>query len=214
LLQALPKSASTPWLLSDRRWIQWNPTCECTLDVVQFERLSQKPHRVPQAIDLYCGDFLADFYDDWIFPERERLRKIQSRNLESLIEEHRSNRDFAAGISCAQKLVLHDPWREDIIRTLMSLRYASGDRAGALQEYDSFRQHLRLEMDVEPMPETVSAYESIIRNAPSYLRGSAQTSEKERSREPSATPFLGRDRERRHCTIGGIVPRVDMAALR
>ncbi|MDQ2664151.1 MAG: AAA family ATPase, partial [Candidatus Eremiobacteraeota bacterium] len=190
LQQTLPQEAA--WTIADHRSIQWNAACACEIDIAEFERLSERPETAAEAVNLYAGDLLPDLYDDWILPQRELLRRMQSVNLERLTERYRHDRDFAKAISTAQRLVAHEPWREDTIRTLMSLRYESGDRAGALAEYEAFALRLRRDMDVEPMPETVARYESILRNAPTYRSRTAEHAD-----TPASTPvpFVGREAE-------------------
>ena len=63
---------------------------------------------------------------------------MHSTNLERLTERYASAGDYARAIATTRALLVHDPWREDALRTLLSLRHAAGDRAGALQEYESF----------------------------------------------------------------------------
>ena len=78
----------------------------------------------------------------------------------------------------------------------MALRCESGDRAGALAEYERFAKLLRLELKVQPMPETLTLRETIARgelvepNAPPEL--AAPTSISARS---ATLPFVGRQTE-------------------
>ena len=162
---ALPAAAEQPPIIADNRSIRWNPLYPCTLDVAEFEQLSAAPDGAADATALYLGDLLPTVYDEWILPERERLRAMHSTNLERLTERYASVGDYASAIASTRALLLHDPWREDALRTLLSLRHAAGDRAGALQEYESFAQRLRRDLDVAPMPETVRRYESILQSS-------------------------------------------------
>ena len=82
-------------------------------------------------------------YDDWIIAERERLRAQFLTALEKLLLRARSRREFAAAADCARRILENDPWREDILRQLMSIRYESGDRTGALHEFEGFAERLQ-----------------------------------------------------------------------
>ena len=62
-------------------------------------------------------------------------------------------------------MLAHDPWLEDVLRTLIRLRYEAGDRAGALVEYERFARTLRAELGTDPMAETRAAYEAIAHEA-------------------------------------------------
>jgi DNA-binding SARP family transcriptional activator/energy-coupling factor transporter ATP-binding protein EcfA2 len=194
LQRTLPANPRQPWIVGERGEVQWNPLCDFQLDILDFERLSGEADGNTAAIETYLGDLLADNFDDWLLPERERLRRMQCSNLERLTDSHRRDRDFRKAIASAQALLAHDPWREDTIRLLMSLRHESGDRAGALQEYEAFAQRLRRDMDVDPMPETKARYDSVTRNAAPL----AAVVELEPRRPPStqiALPFVGREGE-------------------
>lgn len=194
LLRTLPAAAHQPWILSERGEVQWNPESDFRLDVLDFELLSGAADGTGAAIDTYLGDLLADNFDDWLLPERERLRRMQCANLERSTDAHRRDLDFRGAILSAQGLLAHDPWREDTIRMLMSLRYESGDRAGALREYEAFAKRLRRDMDVEPMPETQARYTSITRNV--ALPAASDDAEPRRGAAGQfALPFVGREQE-------------------
>ncbi len=198
LQNALPEPPSgRPWVLIEgRSAVRWNPDAACEIDVVEFERLSSSDTSLESADRLYVGDLLADLTDEWILYDRERLRNIALTNLDKLVASARRDGDFARALRYAQRLSAMDPWREDAVRHAMELRFACGDRAGALAEFESFAKRLRSELDADPMPETVACYESIVRNAPVL-----QPSVKERRAAvdsivpKSELPFVGRESE-------------------
>jgi len=193
IASALPAGAEQPPIVADNRSIRWNPLYPCTLDVAEFEQLSADPDGAAGATALYLGDLLPTAYDEWILPERERLRSMHSANLERLAERYASAGDYASAIASTRALLVHDPWREDALRTLLLLRHAAGDRAGALQEYESFVERLRRDLDVAPMPETVRRYESILQSA--AAADGRPASALERATAPATMPFVGRAEE-------------------
>ena len=83
-----------------------------------------------------------------------------------------------------------DPWREDVVRRIVAMRYESGDRAGALSEYAAFAKRLCAELGAEPMSETAAVAERIARGeAP----GEEERKEEERTDAgPAVLPFVGR----------------------
>ncbi|HTA39061.1 MAG TPA: AAA family ATPase, partial [Candidatus Acidoferrales bacterium] len=193
--KALP-SLSVPWLLVDAETVRWNDDADALIDIVDFERLGAEPETQKQAIELYGGDLLEDIYDDWVVTERERLRTRYLAILAESLERHRAQREFGSAIACARRLLATDPWREDTLRSLVAVRYESGDTAGALAEYDAFAKRLRTELSIAPMPETVAVRDSVLRN--DALGGSLDRSSP--APEPATAsapilPFVGRKRE-------------------
>jgi DNA-binding SARP family transcriptional activator len=190
--RALPPAGSEPWIAADARTVGWNPAAPAVVDVDRFRALSSDDERLAEAVELYCGDLLAGFDDEWIVDERDRLRQRNIENLERLIGKHRETRDFASAIRFAQELLRLDPWREDAIRHAIELRAALGDRSGALAEFERFARRLRDDLDVEPMPETIAVYTNIVkRRAPAE-----RAPEEAPDLAPDASgvlPFTGRE---------------------
>jgi predicted ATPase/DNA-binding SARP family transcriptional activator len=167
LRRVLPTATEErPWLLTDNTSIQWNPAADYWCDVAAFEASPATPDGLAAAVQLYTADLLPELYDDWIFLERERLRNGFFAMLNQLIAQQSASGNCVAAIRYAQQILQHDPLREDVLRTLMSLRHESGDRAGALQEYQRFVQRLRQELDIAPMVETSALYDTIARHLP------------------------------------------------
>ncbi len=67
-----------------------------------------------------------------------------------------------AAIACAERLLRHDPLREDTYRALMRLHAACGDRAGALRVYHTCATVLQRELEAEPSAATREAYEQLL----------------------------------------------------
>jgi DNA-binding SARP family transcriptional activator len=196
LKQALPPTLpDRPWLQMEAETIRWNAAADWWLDVAEFEQLAATAETVAEAVLLYTGDLLEDQYDDWIIYQRERLRSLYIASLNQLIQRFWSQRDYSEAIRYASQLLAYDPLREDGARQLMALRYQAGDRAGALKEYETFVQRLESELGVGPMPETIAAYEAILRD--SGLPGPAQATAKPPGLPPQALqlPFVGREVE-------------------
>ncbi len=159
-----PEEEEQPWIQADTATIQWNPAADLWLDVDAFEQAAAA--HPADAAALYSGDLLADLYDDWIIADRERLRILYLDTLALLVRLARRAHDLPAAVQYAQRMLQHDPLREDAVRELMSARHGAGDRAGALQEYQRFEQRIRSELGVAPMLETSALYEAIAKQLP------------------------------------------------
>ncbi len=159
--RALPVVDRARWIDADDETIQWSDAAPAWVDVAEFERLAQSRAGEADAVELYGGELLAGHYDDWIFPFRERCRQTYVSALYSLVHAARRSRDFRRAASYANRLLGDDPFREDVLRQLLSALYESGDGAGSVSAFESFRKRLHEELHVEPMPETVALIERI-----------------------------------------------------
>ncbi len=164
LRRALPAApAQQPWLLVSNETIQWNPAADAWTDIAAFEEAAAQPHRLVDAVAYYGADLLPGLYEDWAIAHRERLRTRLIDCLLQLTHQRHAAHDDPAAIAYAEQLLQHEPLREDVVRHLMSLRRAVGDRTGALHEFQRFAQRLRDALDAQPMLETSALYDAIAR---------------------------------------------------
>jgi len=160
--RAFPPS-NEPWILCDARTIAWAAGAEAWVDVVEFEQLCRDPATVERAIELYGGPFAPQLDHEWASALRDRLARSYSDALELAIKRRGTAGDVAGTLFYVERLLKHDPWREDAVCGLILLRCRLGDRAGALSFYRQFCGRLRDEFGVAPMPETTAYYERIAR---------------------------------------------------
>ena len=193
LQRALPVT-HTPWLLVGASSIAWNSAAPCRLDVAEFEFACASGDTLDMAVDLYAGELLAGWDDEWVVPLRARLGTLAVGALTELVARLRAAGDAPRAIVFAQRLRELDPWRENAVRTLIALRYETGDRAGALTEYDRFVRALDDELGVDPMPETQALYEALVENAPVTLAEVAPAAVAAPNCR-DVMPFVGRDAE-------------------
>jgi DNA-binding SARP family transcriptional activator/tetratricopeptide (TPR) repeat protein len=182
-------------LLADGDSVSLRPNLRLWLDVEEFDRLVADPQRMEEAVELYRGDLVTAIYDEWIFPERERRRNAYLAALMQLVSQARRRRDFVRGIARAQQILAIDPWREDVVRQLMAQRCESGDRAGALAEYERFAQLLRLELKVQPMAETLALRETIARGEATQPDAPFEATVSPLHDRSAILPFVGRHTE-------------------
>lgn len=117
------------------------------------------------ALQLYTGELLEGCYDDWILWERERLQRVYLNSLAYLLHYHKHHRAYEKSLECGHKILLSDPLREEIHREMMQLYLENGQRALAVQQYETCRQILASELNIQPMEETQALYARIISKA-------------------------------------------------
>jgi len=153
-----------------------------------LERPSARPNDsecalLRRALKLYRGDFLASFEDEWIAPERERIRCLYLDGLYALARADALARDWPSVVAVARRLCIAEPLREDAQRLLMRGYAETGNRALALKQYRQLAARLAEELEIDPTDETIALARSL--SGPvSYPR-----SEPERARKV-ATPRI------------------------
>lgn len=148
------------------------------LDVAEFEETlspclrqpaqpkeAQDPCKLQSALELYTGDLLEGFYDDWALRERERLRLLYMKSLAHLMRCYKEHREYEKSLACALQILNHDPLREEIHREVMRLYQESGRRAMAIRQYRSCCQILEKELGVSPMEETRLLHDEILKTS-------------------------------------------------
>lgn len=186
------------WILATDTALQWNRDAPCWIDVDAFQDavIQGTPSALHRAIDLYVADLLVEWEDEWVVAERERLRQLRAVALRRLAEHYRALGRHPTAIALARQLVAHDPLVEPAHRDLISLLYASGDRAGALSAYEQLRELLDDELGVEPMTETQALRAAIVEGRPlSPETGRAVAPASPASHGPSLPALVGRDAE-------------------
>jgi LuxR family transcriptional regulator, maltose regulon positive regulatory protein len=117
-----------------------------------------------EAINLYRGDLLADFYDEWIEPERAVYLNQYLKALAELGNYEMERGRWGEAEEFYQKILSRDNFREEIHCNLMKLYKIMGNRAAIKQQYDSLRRLLKTELHVEPLDATTQLYNNLIKN--------------------------------------------------
>jgi DNA-binding SARP family transcriptional activator len=163
LRRALPGADS---LIEIRpRTLRWHTDAPLWLDVEHFERALAEG-RLEEAVETYAGELLEGRYDEWLAAERERLAALYLEALAGLARQYERQRRWPEAIRCVERLVAHDPLREESYRLLMRLCEAAGDRARAVRAYHVCATTLERELGIEPSAETRARYESLVTAAP------------------------------------------------
>lgn len=155
-------------------WVRLNQNSAVWLDVEVFERAfalvqgragqdldAESKRIVQEGAELYKGDLLEGWYQDWCLYERERLQNMYLVMLDKLICYSEAHRDYESGLLYGSLILRYDRARERTHRQLMHLHYMSGDRTAALRQYERCVAALKDELDVAPDRRTVTLYQQI-----------------------------------------------------
>src|SRR6266704_2591763 len=119
--------------------------------------------QLKRAISLPRGEFLEGFslrdapaFDDWVRFQREYWHLRTSEVFDRLSQLQFEAGELEAAIETVSRWLVLAPLHEDAYRRLMRLHFAAGDRAAALNAFDTCRARLSTDMQTEPTPETVA----------------------------------------------------------
>ena len=185
-----------PVLLTDGDTIRFKTDLPFWIDVEAFETATD----YETAAELYRGDFMAGYYDDWLLLEREQLRERFLGILERLIDGAKARADYATALAHARRLAAEDPLREEAHREVMRLCHLLGRDNEALQQYQACRQVLIDELGAEPAPTTIVLAAEIGAQsdvgAPPHLPVAPRVVSLAVLERPDRVPLVGRKRER------------------
>lgn len=160
--------------------------------------------QLEQATRLVRGPFLAgftlrdsQFFDDWSTQHREYWHRRATQVFDALSALYEQGGEVERASEVVSRWLQFDPLTEEGYRRLMRLRFATGDRVGALRAYSRCRSVLADELQVEPEPATVALATQLRWSAP--LRPVQAQPPQTSPGQPPATllddPFLTRTAE-------------------
>lgn len=205
-LKSKAGDTAVPFLITNRQTIQINPDADYRADVHVFDVLIEQDPE--QAIALYHGDFLTDFFlpdsetfEEWANQQREVYRRQALDAMEMITAVHLQDGQYEEAIQLALRQLEIDNLRESGHRQLMEANARNGHRQVALSHFNTFKQLLEDELAIEPEPETLTLIASIrsgeITTAIPVETESVEpeASLPDHNLPRSLTSFIGRERE-------------------
>jgi len=170
--QSVPINATL--LHVEPEWVDLNSQADLWLDIAVFEQAFAPVKNIEGreldienvkllqcAIELYQGDLLEGWFQDWCIYERERLQNMYLSMLDKLMGYCEAHHEYDTGISYGTRILLFDRAREHTHRRLMRLQYLGGNRTAALRQYQRCVSALDEELSVKPAKSTIALYEQI-----------------------------------------------------
>ncbi|WP_341417258.1 AAA family ATPase [Paenibacillus filicis] len=163
--------------------IRLNPELPVYSDVREFEQAAQGTtvHELCRAEELYRGELLPGFGEEWLIQRRDQLAQTYVTALDKLVFALQHQREYASALFFAQKLLGQDLLMEATYRTLMRLYALNKDMAGVVQTFRKLQGVLYAELGIEPSEETLLLYDGLTKN------GSGMSKDL-----PSKIPLIGR----------------------
>ena len=148
------------------------------------------------CVELYRGDFLAGFFDDWVVVEQDHYRQRYMTALSRLIEATKSAGAYEEALGYARRVTHHDPLSEEAHREVMRLCFLLGRTGDAVEQFRRCRSVLEEDLGADPSPATMELYERIVKQRRAGIRMRQEESRPRLAIRPDA-PFVGREDERR-----------------
>lgn len=182
------------------------------VDVEAFEdaaasaRRMGNPEAYRAAIGLYAGDLLPeDLYEAWAEGRREDLRREHLALLVEAAALHEEREEYGSAAEALRRALANEPAHEGAGAGLVRLYALSGDRKGALRQYERLREALERELGAEPAAETTRLREEIAagrfpparphRGQTHPGKDPQQGLDRRHNLPPALTSFVGRERE-------------------
>ena len=130
-----------------------------TVDVEEVEalaaRVAGQPDPLPDQVDTerLSRELLPRWDDDWLVPERARLRDRSLNALDDRARAFAARGDRDAALATAHRALRTDPLRKSTVAVLIEMCLDQGNQAQAASTYLDFRKHLRRELGIEPSPQ-------------------------------------------------------------
>ena len=188
-------------LVSDRHHIGL-VSSDLVTDVSEFEEAlltaatrsetSQQIESLRRAVDLYCGELLPGYYEDWVLTERQRLFEQFLLALRRLVHIYEQTHEYDRALDCARRALNADPVSEEVHLALIRLLALTGQPAAGLRQYHEMEQILHRELDEEPSAAALALINRIRRNEPEIVRLPPDPQTVTQRLPTSLTRFFGR----------------------
>ncbi len=186
-------------ILAEQDWIRANPSLEADMDTHAFSLIAKwtPEHGLPalkDALSLYRGELLEEFYDDWIFPLREKYHSLCIGGLLKGADLCRANSDYPQAIELAQRAIALESTNESAHQHLMVCHAAQDNLDLALRQYETLKRKLMEELGTTPSAAVQKLHGTL-------LERRAQSSAAHLTNLPQwMTSFIGRQAEMERLT--------------
>ena len=145
--------------------IRFDPAGDSFIDVALLDqKLSDETsiQQLTEALEVYAGDLLPGFYEEWIVLESNRLRSVFEARMGVLIERLLSAGQWAQVLEWGERWIALGGAPEPAYRALMIANSHLNDLSSVATIYQRCITSMRLELGIEPSEETHDIYQRIL----------------------------------------------------
>ena len=152
---------SEKWLLVNKNFVE----VKAKSDARNFKQAMREKHyaesiSIWQQNSVEGTDFLealefrgADNFKHWLEQERNTLQELYLEALQARLAELQEANDIENALELAYQWVKEDPLSESAHQAVMLLKHLQGHTDVAFEQFESYCQTLRVELNLEPSPE-------------------------------------------------------------
>jgi predicted ATPase/DNA-binding SARP family transcriptional activator len=150
------------YFLADRITLAFDSHQDYWLDVAVLEKdQGEGSEDLIASTQVYSGELLPGFYDEWVMLERERLRVVFDHKMQRLLEKIQSEQRWEELIQQAERWIALGDVPEPAYRALILGYAARGNKANALAAYNRLERAFEKDLGAPPSPETSLLVEQI-----------------------------------------------------
>ncbi|MDX1612945.1 MAG: BREX system ATP-binding domain-containing protein [Candidatus Promineifilaceae bacterium] len=147
------KAIGAEYVAADKLTVALSESAAIWLDVAVLEKAPAGGWTVESlmaAAEVYEGELLPGFYDDWVTLERERLAAVYERRMEQLLDLLVAQARWDDTRLWAERWIAAGGVPEPAYRALMQAQAGLGDMAAMVAAYQRCAEALEAELGVEP----------------------------------------------------------------
>lgn len=155
-----------------------NPSYNYWIDTEVFQKLVKEGdylcskgikksgiEKYEEAVNLYRGDLLNQFYSSWIDEDRRYFGTIFLESLEKMARYYFDIKEYKRSIKCCRRILMEDEIDENIHALLMQCYGKTGNKQKVIHQYETLIRILKDELGEEPSDETTGIYKILTQKA-------------------------------------------------
>ncbi len=146
-----------------------------------------------ELTDLYQGELLPGYFDDWVLVEREQLFQAYANGLTRLLDAQKRLGDWAEAERVVLTLRQHDPFTEEWVAEAMQIALVLRRPETGLRHYERYVAWLQAELAATPGAALTRLAQRLVASSQPVAALSAPAAFVDPAYQP---PLIGRDAER------------------
>lgn len=168
----LRRAVGADTILFKDDYYSFNRSVDYDLDIENFVREQEKSRKADDkegqiehlraAINAYRGPLLSKMDHEWVLVLREKYHQQFIISAENLINLYLKTGKYTQAVALSNRALEEDVFNEVLHRSAMVAYSALDDRSAVARQFEKCRSALMKELQIEPSPQTVNLYNSLM----------------------------------------------------